>query len=132
MLMTIFWSIALACVILYFTKKYLFRGFPLDQIFPILFFLGVSFLVVGIITRDPLFAQFGVPGEYEWVVGMFMAVLASWRVYFNPIKQRVGRLETRVEALDAKLTAQMDGLDKRIENMHGDIHLIKEKLFATH
>ena len=128
--MTLFWIIALICVALYFLQKYIFPKFPLENIFSILFFLGASFLIVGVLTKDPLFAQFGVPPEYEWVVGMFMTALASWRMYFNPLKQRVGRLESKVEALDAKLDAKIDGLEKRMENIQTDIHLIKEKLLV--
>ncbi|MEK6867464.1 MAG: hypothetical protein AABX98_01440, partial [Nanoarchaeota archaeon] len=101
-------------------KSHLVEKFPLEDIFPLLFFLGISFLFVGIITRDPLFADFGVPAEYEWIVGMFIVALASWKIYFNPMKQRIGNLERKVDTLDAKLGMIQE-----------DLQLIKEKLFAT-
>ena len=122
--MTVFWSIVLICVILYLFRRYILPKFPLEQIFPFLFFLGISFLFVGIITRDPLFADFGVPAEYEWIVGLFMAALASWKIYFNPMKQRIGNLERKVDTLDAKL-------DANLGMIQADLQLIKEKLFAA-
>lgn len=122
--MTIFWIIALICVCLYLFRRYIFPKFPLEEVFPFLFFLGIFFLFVGIITKDPLFAQFGVPAEYEWIVGMFMAALASWRIYFNPMKQRIGNLERKVDALDTKLGASLGMIQ-------ADLQIIKEKLFAT-
>ena len=117
--MTLFWIIALICVALYFLQKYIFPRFPLESIFSVLFFLGASFLIVGVLTRDPLFAQFGVPAEYEWVIGLSITAFSSWQVYFNPLKKKVYAMDREIGELKTDM-----------QTVKVDIALIKEKVLS--
>ncbi len=118
--MTVFWTIVGISILLYFLKRYFFSQLH-EDVFPILFFLGVSFLIVGIITKDPLFAQFGVPSEYEWVVGMVIAGFLSWRVYFNPLKKKV-------YAMDRELGEIKTEIRSKFSNIEADLSLIIDKV----
>lgn len=118
--MTAFWIIVGTSILFYFLKRYFFPRLH-EDVFSLLFFLGVSFLIVGIITKDPLFAQFGVPSEYEWVVGMVIAGLLSWRVYFNPLKKKVYAMDREIGEIKAEMRTEF-------RTIKSDLILIKEKI----
>jgi hypothetical protein len=85
----------------------------------ILLFVSFSSLIVAIATDDPLIAAFGVPAEYEWVVGLSIAAITSWRIYFNPMKERLMRLEKR-----------FGKMEEAMQRIGDDVRLIKEKLLG--
>ena len=101
--MTIFWIIFLIFLILliiqYFSKNKKLKD-KLNNVGIFLILLAFSFLVVAIVTNDPLFQSLGVPQEFEWIVGLFLVALSSWKLYFNPLKVRVIALENEVSSLD--------------------------------
>ncbi len=117
--MKIFWFLAVLVFILYLVRDKYEKIKRYSDVLVALFFLAVASLIVAIVTKDPLFAQFGVPGEYEWIIGMSMTLFTAWKLYFDPMKQRLISLEKRFEKMDAKF-----------ETVQTDIHLIKEKLFT--
>ncbi|MEW5896701.1 MAG: hypothetical protein AB1668_03355 [Nanoarchaeota archaeon] len=65
---------------------------------------SVLFFIMSIATKDPIFGAFGVPAEFEWVVGLFITGLTSWKLYFSPLKERVIDTEKRVEKIDEGVT----------------------------
>lgn len=73
--------------------------------------------MVAIATKDPIFSGLGVPTEYEWVVGLFVTGLSSWKLYFGPLKERVIKTEMEVTSI------QTD-----VRSIKSDTSLIKEKL----
>ena len=77
-------------------------------------------LVVAIITKDPLFSQFGVPAEFEWIVGMVFAGFTSWRLYFNPLKERLIKCEIALTSVTTDMCA-----------LRNNILLIKEKILNS-
>jgi hypothetical protein len=85
----------------------------------IIIVLAFSFLVVAILTHDPIFSKFGVPVEFEWVVGLFITGLSSWKLYFNPLKKRVMDSEKEIISLKSE-----------VHSIKEDTLLIKEKLFS--
>lgn len=116
--MTIFWIIMLVNIVLYAVLKY--RKYDKrDDIGFLLTMFAACFLVVSIVTRDPIFTQFGVPMEFEWVVGMCAILSACWRFYLRPWKERCFGTERDVSAIKADLDA-----------MRVDLSLIKAKLIG--
>lgn len=113
--MILFWMVVLCSGFVYF-----FMREKSDTIIMQLNVLAFVLLFGAIITKDPLFAQFGVPSEFEWVVGLFIAAFMSWKWYFNPMKERLIKTEKAVERLESEFGV-----------MKGDIILIKEHLLGT-
>lgn len=112
--MTIFWMLLLVNLALYLSFK---RSKKYEEYGMILIFLAFSFLIVAIITHDPIFSKFGVPMEFEWVVGLFITGFSSWKLYFNPLKKRVMDSEKDISVLKAD-----------VHSIKEDTTLIKEKL----
>jgi len=117
--MKIFWFLAVLVFILYLLRRKYEKIKRYSDVLVALFFLAAASLIVAIITKDPLFAKFGVPAEYEWVIGMAITLFSTWKLYFDPMKQRLISLEKRFEKMDAK-----------VEAIQIDIHLIKDKIMA--
>ena len=101
--MLIFWLVLGISLILYFIfKRIRIRS---DDIPLGLALLALAFLIVGIVTRDPLFSLFGVPLEFEWVVGLFITAFTSWKLYFDPMKKRMARTERDVISIKTDVRA---------------------------
>lgn len=100
--MIIFWVLIAATGVAYLAvgKKERYENIPL-----ILLMIAFSFLVVAIATKDPLFAGLGVPLEFEWVVGVAIVILSSWRFYFNPLKERVIKTENVVSSMKSEINS---------------------------
>ena len=92
-----------------------------EKIIAPLFLLACSFLVVAILTRDPLFTEYGIPPEFEWIIGFFIGLFFSWKYYFNPLKKRIMTLEKEVTGFQASTKASF-------EMIKDDLTLIKERL----
>lgn len=118
--MIIFWLVMLFNLLSYIILKKYFRVNYARDAAVIFTLLASSFLIVAILTRDPLFSSFGVPPEFEWIVGLFITGLASWKLYFNPLKERVIRTEREVSSIKTDVTSIKD-----------DVSLIKEKVLTT-
>ncbi|HLC64859.1 MAG TPA: hypothetical protein VJI46_01910 [Candidatus Nanoarchaeia archaeon] len=112
--MLIFWMIVAASAVYYYLSK---RGPEAIDRLMLGTFLAFAFLTVAIITKDPLFSSFGVPMEFEWIVGLFIACLSSWKLYFAPLKDRAVNTEKEVIYMKSD-----------ISSIKADVHLIKEKL----
>src|SRR3989338_10474250 len=115
--MVLFWvTFGLNFLLYVLAKRYhFFRS--TNELVIIILILSFSFLVVAIITKDPIFSTFGVPPEFEWIVGLFITGLTSWRLYFNPLKERVIKTEKEVSSIKTN-----------IEFIKADTNLIKEKI----
>ena len=114
--MIIFWIIVGIISVYYFFNRKNYNEKIKDRLI-VLTLLAFSFLVIAIVTKDPIFSQFGVPLEYEWTVGLFITALASWKLYFNPLKNIV-----MINQRDIK------SIKTSINHMGQDLHLIKEKI----
>ncbi|HLD06629.1 MAG TPA: hypothetical protein VJC16_03790 [Candidatus Nanoarchaeia archaeon] len=80
-----------------------------------------SFLVIGLVTGDPVFSTLGIPREYEWLVGLILSGFTAWQVYFNPLKERLIRLE--------KNFSEYFGVSKtKFEHIEQGIEEIKRKI----
>ena len=115
--MVLFWvTFGLNFLLYVLAKRYhFFRS--TNELVIIILILSFSFLVVAIITKDPIFSTFGVPPEFEWIVGLFITGLTSWRLYFNPLKERVIKVERKVDFMQGE-----------ISSIKADTTLIKEKV----
>jgi len=113
----------------------------------IMIIFSFSVLVVAIVTKDPFFDKFGVPLEFEWIIGLFIAGLSSWKLYFNPMKNSRHNVEkdmiglekdvsfTKEELKDVKISVNKH--EKEINNINSiliiiknDLGIIKEKLLG--
>jgi len=113
--MLIFWILIVASGVLYFgLRKIIKRA---ENIAFLIIILAGAFLIVAIATRDPLFSGIGVPAEYEWVVGLFITGLSSWKLYFGPLKERVIRTEKEASTIQAD-----------VKSIKFDTTLLKDKL----
>lgn len=114
--MTIFWIVtALACIYWYLSKNEQKNDRTI-----MISILAAAFLIIAIITKDPIFTTFGVPAEFEWVVGIFITCLSSWKLYFSPLKERVVKLEKKVVVIESHLA-----------NIKNDLIIIKEILLKS-
>ena len=112
--MILFWIVLIGALLFYFvSKKYSHK----ESVTFTFILLAWALIIVAIVQKDPLFTSFGVPPEFEWVVGLFIAALSSWQLYFDPLKKRVLHTETEVNAIKTDVTA-----------IKADTTLIKEKL----
>ncbi len=57
------------------------------------------------------------PIEFEWVVGLFLTGLTSWKLYLNPLKERVITIEKEVSSIKTD-----------VRDIKEDVHLIKDKI----
>lgn len=114
--MILFWGTSILALLYYYAKKG-YRSQKIKDNTMIFLMLSFAFLIVAIVTNDPIFAQFGVPMEFEWVVGLFLTGLSSWKLYFSPLKERVVYLEKNITSIKTGMNSISE-----------DIHLIKEKL----
>lgn len=98
--MLIFWIIIICFIVLRIILK---KNKLVDKYsFPMVL-LAFSFLIIAIVTNDPIFTRLGVPMEFEWVVGLFITGLSSWKLYFNPLKERAIRTERKVSTLKSEV-----------------------------
>ena len=98
------------------------------------FLLACSFLLVAIITRDPLFTTYGVPPEFEWIIGFFIAAFFSWKYYFNPLTKRVTKSENKITILETSveyIKSDINIIRSDINYIKNDLSLVKEKLLKT-
>ena len=118
--MVLFWIILGFNLLFYiFGKKY-YPFKTINEWSIILLILSFSFLFVAIITKDPIFSTFGVPPEFEWIVGLFITGLTSWKLYFNPLKERVIKTEQEVSAVKTEVLS-----------IKSDTTMIKEKIMTV-
>ena len=99
----------------------------LEIVLPTLMFLAGSLIIVAIVTKDPIFSAIGVPAEFEWVVGLFLTGLSSWKLYFSPLKERVISTEKEVSSIKTsveKVEKNVDVLTDKILN--GKVKLKKK------
>lgn len=113
-MLVIFWIVAAVSLALYLISLKYKKA---EVALPPLLLLAGSFLIVGIITKDPLFSSLGVPVEFEWVVGLFITGLSSWKLYFSPLKERVIKTENELSSMKSDISSIKD-----------DTNLIKEKI----
>lgn len=100
--MLIFWILLVITLIGYF----IFKKLHLREewlLAPVT--LSWAFLIVAIVQKDPIFSSFGVPAEFEWVVGIFITSLTSWKLYFDPLKQRVINTEKDVTSIKTEVSS---------------------------
>lgn len=115
--MLLFWLSVLVNLIMYLTLRKIASRTRAQDAAVFISLLSFALLIVAIVTKDPIFSSFGVPPEFEWVVGLFITGLTSWKLYFNPLKDRLGKVESKVDVLHSELNSIKE-----------DTTLIKEKI----
>lgn len=115
--MLLFWGVMILTIIIYVIAKKV--EIKLEKLVMPLLFFSLALLIVAIVTKDPLFSSFGIPPEFEWVIGLFITGFTSWKVYFDPLKSRVIRTEREVFSLKTE-----------IGSVKSDTSLIKEILIG--
>ncbi len=113
--MLLFWVLTIGSFLIYVIFRRTAKA--IENIVFSIILLAAAFLIVAIATKDPLFSGVGVPAEYEWVVGLFITGLSSWKLYFGPLKERVIKTEREVSNI------QMD-----VKSIKSDTTLLKDKL----
>ncbi len=113
--MLIFWVLIVGSLLVYFIFRKAVK--TIENIVFSIILLAAAFLIVAIVTKDPVFSGLGVPVEYEWVVGLFITGLSSWKLYFGPLKERVVKTEREVSNI------QTD-----VKSIKSDTTLLKDKL----
>lgn len=117
--MMVFWAIFLISLVIYLFIRKRFENIAMPIIL-----LAFSFLIIGIVTKDPLFSPFGVPVEFEWVVGLFFVGLSAWRFYFNPLKERVIDSEKDISSLKTDVS----NIKTDIAFVKNDISVVKTEV----
>jgi hypothetical protein len=84
------------------------------------FFLVYALLVLLLVifSGDPF--ETPLPQEYQWLVTLFVAWISLWRLYLNPLKERVITIEKDFE-----------GIKKDIHHIKEDVSKIKEYILYT-
>lgn len=113
--MLLFWILIVGSLLVYFIFRRTIKA--IENIVFSVILLAAAFLIVAIVVKDPVFSGLGVPAEYEWVVGLFVTGLSSWKLYFGPLKERVIKTEMEVSSIQTDVKA-----------IKSDTSLIKEKL----
>lgn len=80
-------------------------------------FMQFLFMIISIITKDPIFEAIGLPKEYEWITGLFLSGFTLWLFYLSPLKNRV--IEVEKETREIKTD---------VKNIKEDTTIIKNKL----
>ncbi len=124
--MILFWASVLLNLLLYLLlKNSKLKNHATDTAI-IISFLSLALLIVAIVTKDPIFAQLGVPPEFGWIVGLFITGFTSWKLYLDPLKERVIKVERKVDVLHSEVSS----IKTDIEFIRTDTNLIKEKILS--
>ena len=89
----------------------------IDGIITALFIGAFGFIVLGILTDDPIFAAIGLPPEFEWIGGLSLFGFSLWLFYLAPLKNRVIKSEKDIVIIKTD-----------VKTIREDVHLIKEKI----
>lgn len=112
--MMIYWIILLIIIIInlisYFKNKKVVSE-TVKDLSVVFIIIAFSFLIIALVTKDPIFEVIGLPTEYEWVGGLFTSAFTAWLTYFRPLKNRVTKLEINT----GKIGEKVDGIDKNVE-----------------
>lgn len=132
--MAAFWILILAIFIFdHFIKKRISEATFRNGIMWLVS-LTIGFLVVGIITKDPVFSFWGVPPEFEWVVGVVLGVLVVWKYLYNPLQDRVIGLEKNIVGLEkdmVEVKSDLRAKDFRFGIIESDLAMIKRKILKA-
>lgn len=70
--------------------------------------IGIYAFIVAVVTNDPFLTQYGIPQDLEWFGELIFVGFASWRYYFNPLKERVIGLETTQGSIQTDIKHILD------------------------
>ena len=108
-----------------------------DKLF-LVFIFSSSLFVVAILTNDPLFQPIGIPKDYEWLVGVAVMGFTTWRIYLNPLKDKVITIDKKVLTLEydvshlksdvAVLKSDVSSLRTDVSIMKSDVGFIRERM----
>lgn len=128
--MRVFWILVIIIfVVHYIVKKRVNEDKANDIALPISF-VAISFLIVAIATKDPVFEPIGIPAGYEWIVGTSMGFLFLWKGYLDPMKSRLIEVEKDVAVLKNDVSYIKNDLHTFKTETKADLTLIKEKLLG--
>lgn len=116
----VFWGIY-ALILIYYLYNRWKKSNPDQNVIIFGVIVAFSFLIIGIISDDPIFSAIGVPKEYEWLAGLILSGFTAWRFYFDPLKKKLINLE--------KIFSEYFGVSKtKFEHIEKGIDEIKIEL----
>ena len=121
MYMTIFWILIVIVFVVHYIIRKTVNENKANDIAVQIGFVAISFLIVAIATKDPLFEPLGIPAGYEWVIGTVTGFAIIWKYYLRPFDKRLIALEQDMVSIKSQLNSEFSSLKQ-------DMSLIKHKL----
>ena len=91
--------------------------------------------MTAIITKDPItIAGIELSMESQWIGSLIIFGLGSWKLYFNPLKEKVYSLDREIGEVKSdvsNLKSDVSNLKSDVSSIKEDIHLIKNKIFSA-
>ncbi len=118
--LSIMWAIYAAYGILFlislFLKNKKLRKF-LDDYALLTFMVGASFLIMALITNDPVtVAGYTMPTELQWLGSLLVTGFGAWKFYLNPLKQKVYTMDREIGEIKMGIEKVEKNVDKLLSN----------------
>ena len=107
-----FWGIwFIVLLITIFRYKSIVSG-KHNNILAVTWIVAFAFLVMAIITNDPVFQSIGLPKEYEWLAGLLTTGFTGWVVYLRPLKSKVYGMDREVGEIKTNVSNIKDSINE--------------------
>ena len=107
-------------VISLFTKNKKLHKFLDEFALPVVI-VGASFLIIAIVTNDPVnIAGYTIPTELQWLGSLLVTGFGAWKFYLSPLKLKVyqmdreiGEVKTSVHKVESNVSMILNKLMKK-------------------
>ena len=117
----VFYGSYLFFLIYYAYSRLIRKRRPSGNIIGLLVVTSFSFLILALMTKDPIFSTMGLPPEYEWLAGLLLSGFTAWQFYLNPLKERVIRLEKRFAEFFGIAKTNFGNINKSLDEIKVEI-----------
>ncbi len=114
--MVVFWVIY-ALILTYYSHSRWKKVNPDTNLIILGVIVAFSFLIIGVISNDPLFSAIGVPKEYEWLAGLILSGFTAWQFYFDPLKKKIISLENNFSEYFGVSKTKFEHIEKGIDEI---------------
>ncbi len=115
-------SLVLALFSFFISRRRRFRFFESIAIFFMV--LMIFFFTFALVTNDPIEEILTtIPAFWQFLLTALGGAFTIWKVYLNPLKERVIRLETNMASLISKT-------DTNFSSIKEDLKMLKDKLLG--